>query len=82
MLEELARLRAELSRSDRVQMNLFRKVESMEKKASTSMETAMALKQEKRSLEKNMTKKDEELKKKSDDLMRLKKSLKDAQKKI
>ena len=29
-----------------------------------------------------MTKKDEELKKKSDDLMRLKKSLKDAQKKI
>ena len=33
-------------------MNLFRKVESMEKKASTSMETAMALKQEKRSLEK------------------------------
>ena len=42
----------------------------------------MTLKQEKRSLEKKMTKKDEELKKKSDDLMRLKKSLKDAQNKI
>ena len=38
LLEELARLRAELSRSDRVQMNLFRKVESMEKKASSFME--------------------------------------------
>ena len=82
LLEELARLRAEVSRSDRVQMNLFRKVESMEKKASSSMETAMTLKQEKRSLEKNMTKKDEELRNKGADLTRLKKSLKDAQNKI
>ena len=57
LLKELANMRGELARSDRVQMNLFRKVDSMEQKASTAIENAMTLKQEKRSLEKTLARK-------------------------
>jgi hypothetical protein len=81
LLEELTKMRSELARSDRVQMNLFRKVDSMEMKASTAMENVMTLKQEKRNLEKTLSRRSEDLRKKTDEINVLKQAVKTAEKK-
>ena len=81
LLKELANMRGELARSDRVQMNLFRKVDSMEQKASTAIENAMTLKQEKRSLEKTLARKEDDLKKKIAEINKMKDAIKAAEKK-